>query len=148
MGGHPYYYAVPHQRDISIALQALRTREFEVGRYNSVTPFLNFQMHASRMPSPGRQHASIEAALEASDADGTRSILDIERIGDYPTFGVAVRLAATRLQDFYGTDKPSREMVAQNMAFFDEIERGHAIYFILFQGETPSEVFFAGISFE
>ena len=67
MGGHPYYYAVPYQPEINKALQALRKQEFE----------------------PGKQHRSIEDALEASDADGARSILDVERIGNAPGFRVA-----------------------------------------------------------
>ncbi len=148
MGGHFYYYAVPYEQDISKALQSLRTREFEAGRYNPVVPFLEFEMDASLKPAPGKQHASIEEALEASEADGTRSILDIERIADRPDFDVAVALPATRLRELYGTDKPSREIAAQNMDFFEDIERGHAIYFILFRDDKPSEIFFVGISYD
>ncbi len=69
MGGEPWYYFVPYQADINKALQELRQREFKAGCYNPVIPF---QPHLAR---PGRaQHASIEAALEAADADGTRYI--------------------------------------------------------------------------
>ncbi len=148
MGGHAYYYAVPYESDVNNALQALRTREFEAGRYNPVVPFLDFQTDASLTLSPGKQHASIQEALEASDADGTRSILDIERIGARPDFGVAVQLSSERLRELYGTDKPSREMVAMNMDFFEWIERGQGIYFVLFQNEKPSEIFFAGMSYD
>ena len=39
MGGHPYWYTVDYQEDISAALNALRKREFVAGRYNPVTPY-------------------------------------------------------------------------------------------------------------
>jgi hypothetical protein len=123
-------------------------REFEAGRYNPVVPFLEFDQDASSTPSPGKQHASIQEALEASEADGTRSILDIERIVDKADFGVAVLLPSERLNELYATDKPTREMVANNMHFFEDIERGQAIYFVLFRDGKPSEILFAGMSYD
>jgi hypothetical protein len=151
MGAEFYYYAVPYESDVNKALQALRVREFEAGRYNPAVEFLYFvEGDASLTPSPGRQHASIEEAFEASEADGTRSILDIERIGDEPDDRVAAPLSSEQLHELYGTDKPSREMVAKNMDFFKFkwIERGQAIYFVLFDKEKPSEIFFAGVSYD
>ena len=148
MGGHIYYYCVPYEADVNGALQSLRTREFEAGRYNPVIPFLEFDMDAAPTTSPGRQHASIAEALEASEADGTRSILDIERIADHADFGVAVRLQSARLAELYGTDRPTRQMVKENMDFFEDVERGQAVYFVLFQDGKPSELFFAGMSYD
>jgi hypothetical protein len=93
VGGEPYYYFVPYQKDIDAALQALRRREFEAGRYNPATPFPSrYFPLGPQSPAPGRQHDSIEEALEDSDADGTRSILDIERVADTADFAVAARL--------------------------------------------------------
>ena len=37
MGGHPYWYFVPYQENIQEALNALRQREFQAGRYNPAT---------------------------------------------------------------------------------------------------------------
>jgi len=148
MGGHPYYYAVPYELDVNRALQSLRSREFEAGRYNPAVRFPAFQFDEPNVPSPGKRHASIAKALEASDADGTRSILDIERVGESPDFGVAVRLPAEQLRNLYGTDKPTREMIASNMDFLEDIERGQAIYFVVFKAEEPSELFFAGYSYD
>ncbi len=148
MGGHPYYYAVPYQQGINKALQALRKQEFEAGRYNPVVPFLSFEFDGAPQPAPGKQHRSIEDALEASDADGTRSILDVERIGTTPGFGVATPVQSERLMKLYGTDQPSRETVAGNMDFFEEIDRGQAVYIVLYRGDQPSEIFFAGMSYD
>jgi hypothetical protein len=144
MGGQGYYYGVPYEDDIDRALQSLRKREFEAGRYNPVVPFLEFD--ASSTPSPGKNHASIQEALDESEADGTRSILDIERIASKPSFGAAVLLPGRKRKELYGTEKPTRLMVTKNLDFFEEIDRGQAVYFILFEDERPSEIFFAGVS--
>lgn len=147
MGGHPYYYFVAYEEDVAAALQKLRNREFEAGRYNPVTPFLDFPIGPAS-PAPGKIHSSIQQALDASDADGTRSILDIERIGSTPDFGVAVPYPPDRLDDLYGTDKPTRANVEENMDFLEDIERGQGIYFILYENDRPSEILFAGYSYD
>jgi len=147
MGGHPYYYFVPYEDDIEAALQKLREREFEAGRYNPVIPFLDFPIGPTS-PAPGKRHPSIHDALDASDADGTRSILDIERIDVTPGFGVAVAYPPERLQELYRTDKPGRANVEENMEFFDELERGQGIYFVVYENGRPSEILFAGYSYD
>lgn len=147
MGGEPYFYFVPYEQDVNQALQKLRAREFEAGRYNPVIPFLEFPVGPSS-PAPGRKHRTIEQALEASDADGTRSILDIWRIGTKPDFGVAVPLVPDRLKELFGTEKPTRPMIEENMDFFEEVERGQAIYIVVHKDGKPSEIFFAGYSYD
>ncbi len=147
MGGHPYYYFVPYEPDISKALEALRKREFEAGRYNPVLMFPEFPIGPDS-PRPGPAHRSIAEALEASDADGTRSILDMERVGPKPDFGVAVALTNEKITELFNTGQPTREMVEQNMDFFAEIERGNGVCFVVFAGGKPAEIFFAGYSYD
>jgi hypothetical protein len=147
MGGHPYWYIVPYQSNLQAALDELRQREFKAGRYNPVMPFLNFPLGPDA-PSPGARHRTIADALEASDADGTRSILDIERIAESPEYCTASPLDPELLEEFYGTTRPTREMVEENMDFLDELERGQAAYIILYSGNTPTEVLFVGYSFD
>ena len=108
MGGEPWFYFVAYQKDINSALQALRRREFQAGRYNPVTPFLEFPVDAGT-PGPGAQHASIEEAITDADADGTRSILDMERISDEPDYGAVTPLSEDDLVELFGTSKPTRE---------------------------------------
>ena len=146
-GGEPYWYFVPYQKDIDRALQELRNREFEAGRYNPVLFDLNFPVGPSS-PRPGAKHRSIAEALEASGEDGTRSILDIERVSDKPAFSAACRLSKERLKKLYGTIYPTHEMVTKNMDFFNDIERGHCIFFIIYKNAKPSEILFAGYSFD
>jgi len=149
MRAEPYYYFVPYQADINAALRTLRQREFEAGRYNPVMPFPSrFLPLGPDSPSPGRRHGSIEEALEDSDADGTRSILDIERVSDTSGLGAATRLPDETVRRLYGTLQPSRGQVEDAMDFLDDIDRGQAVYLVLFDGERPSEIMFAGYSYD
>lgn len=148
MGGEIYYYFVSYQKDIEAALQALRKQEFEAGRYNPAISFPFDRGAQSFGEASGAKHGSIREALEASEADGTRSILDLERIGSSADFGVCVELSAEELEELYGTARPSRAMVKENMDFFEDIERGQGIYFIVYDGDRPLEILFAGISYD
>ena len=147
MGGEPWFYFVPYQADINSALQALRRREFQAGRYNPATPFLEFPVHPGS-PSPGAQHSSIEDAIMDADADGTRSILDMERISEEPDYGSVTPLSNDDLVDLFGTSKPTREMIESNDELFEALERGQGVYIVAYQDDKPSEIFFAGYSFD
>ena len=50
--------------------------------------------------------------------------------------------------ELYGTDKPTKDMVVRNMDFFNEIERGQGVYLIVYSGDKPSEILFAGYSYD
>jgi len=147
MGAHPYWYVVEYERDINAALQKLRQREFKAGRYNPAMFFPPFPVDLNA-PSPGAAHESIEEALEEADADGTRSILDIQDVSDVPDFCAAAPLDADVLQELYGTAQPTRAMVEPHLEFLEDLERGHAVYVILYQDGAPHEILFAGYSFD
>lgn len=147
MGAHPYYYFVKYQSDIDAALQELRAREFEAGRYNPVIPFLEFPVGPDS-PSPGAQHSSIEEAMEDSDADGTRSILDLDHISDVPELCAVTSVPPDELERFFGTGKPTHEMIEENGELFENIDRGQGIYIIAYKNGRPDEIFFAGYSFD
>jgi hypothetical protein len=148
MGAHLWFYFVPYERDINHALQVLRQREFKAGRYNPAMAFPEFPLERLSLPSLGAQHASIQEALEAAEADGTRSILDMDRVGAKPDYGVVTPLPKERLIELFQTEQPTRAMIEQNADFFEEIERGHGIYIIGYKDGMPSEIFFAGYSYD
>jgi hypothetical protein len=171
MGGHPYWYITPYQSDINSALQRLRKQEFEAGRYNPVNPFpfdpnLNERVKA-RTPDSGN-YGSIEEAAEAAMECGTRSILDIEEVSDEPDMCVASPISKEYLLRFFRTEQPSRQMIEAILAgesladdnqeivdyeddindLFDLIDRGEGRYIIIYDGDRPSEILFAGYSFD
>lgn len=74
MSAHPYWYTVKYQFEVDIALEERREREFRAGLYNPVMAFINFPITSNSLV-PGPRHRTMHEAMEASDADGTRSIL-------------------------------------------------------------------------
>ena len=146
MGGHPWFYVVPYGEDIDACLEALREREFKAGRYNPAEPFPKFPVDLAH--APGAKHASIQAAIEDADADGTRSILDIDRIRRKPDYGAAMLLDEDDLMDLFSTAKPTREDLEDDEALFESIERGQGVCFVVYEGEKPSEICFAGYSYD
>lgn len=147
MGSHHYWYFVPYQEDLNKALQELREREFKAGRYNPVIRYLEFPI-GPNSPSPGAQHSSIEEAFCDAECDGTRSILDIESIGEKSDFGVVTSLPKDKLIQLFGTDKPTHEMIMMLEGDSHEIKRGHGIYIIVYENNKPSEILFEGYSFD
>ena len=147
MGAQPYWYFTEYQPDFDAALQELRQREFRAGRYNPVVPFLEFPL-GPESPSPGSRHASIEEVVTAAGEDGTRSILDLQHISTLPDFGVAAPLGDATLLDIFETTQPNHVAIETNMDFFEQIERGHGIYIIVCESGKPSELFFAGYSYD
>lgn len=85
MGGNFWFYIEPYQPDIKKILDELRQREFKAGRYYPAMLMFRFSFPVtSESPTPGAKHKSIEAAIRASEADGTGSILDMQSISDKP----------------------------------------------------------------
>jgi hypothetical protein len=147
MGAHPYWYFTRYEKDVEAALDKLRRREFEAGRYNPIMPFIKFPISPAA-DSPGPQHLSIRPARDAAGMDGTRSILDIEGVGDAIEIRVATPLDDETLEELYETAQPTHEMIETNMDFFEKIDRGQAIYIVAYRDNKPGELFFAGYSFD
>lgn len=97
---------------------------------------------------PGAKHRSIDDALSASAEDGTRSILDISRVGEHPDYSVAAPVSAERLREWFGTESPTRAMLDQAGALFESIDRGQCVYVVVYEGDQPKELFFAGYSYD
>ena len=147
MGAHPWFYLVDYEDDINSALQKLRHREFQAGRYNPVISFPEFPIRP-HSPAPGAKHTSIDDAVEDSAEDGTRSILDMERVSDTPDDCAVAPLPDEGLLEFFGTTKPTRETVENSDELFESIERGQGVYIVVYTGDQPSGIFFAGYSFD
>lgn len=145
MGGHPWFYIVDYDPDFARALKKLREREFRAGRYNPVTPFPEFPI-TDASPAPGAQHASIEAALEASMEDGTRSILDMQGILPQRELLYVMPLEPDEVEGIYGTPKPTRQSVEQDLSFLDDVGRGEGVCFVVYEDDQPSGIVFGGYS--
>lgn len=147
MGAEPYWYFVPYEADVESALQKLRQREFMAGRYSPVIDFPEFPISASS-PSPGAQHDSIEDARAEAAEEGTRSILDLDRVSDEPEICAVSPLEEALLEEHYGSVKPTREMVEEDLAFLEHLDRGEGRFVTLYKDGAPDEILFAGYSFD
>ena len=137
MGAHAWSYFIPFQEDIAAALESLRQREFEAGRYHKC------------YQGPALAPRSVEEALERSGESGTRSILDMAGgLSDAPDFFCVCPLEASKLISLFGTDQPTHEMVEQNPDFYEDIERGHGVVIVVHSKGEPTELFFGGYSFD
>jgi hypothetical protein len=149
MGAEPYWYFEKYDEDIDAVLQELRQREFKAGRYYPVIMFpAELFPIGPNSPAPGVQHSSIQEAMEDADADGTRSILDLDHVADEPEFCAVAPLPEDVLEGLYGTTQPTRAMVEGNMDFLEDVERGMGVYIILYRDGKPDEICFAGYSFD
>jgi len=176
MGSSNWTYFTPYQEDIKQALQELRRNVFEAGDYHRLWLYLEVPEEAFdaleeiswtgtdqhlieelaqvltekhihvALPKPPQ---TIKEAHDRSDAQGTRSILDIERIASRPAMGVATALPRHVYRQFFDTEKPTREMIERAVAtqgLLDDVMRWEAIYVIAFKNGRPDEIFFGGCS--
>lgn len=88
------------------ALRKLREREFNTGRYNPVVMFPEFPI-TEDTESPGKRHETIEAVLEDSMEDGTRSILDLNSVSTNNDYCIARLLSENEMIEFFGSKTPT-----------------------------------------
>ncbi len=147
MGAEPYYYFVKYNPNIEAALQELRLREFEAGRYNPVIRHIEFPI-GPNSPAPGAKHKSIRKALKAADAEGTRSILDLQHVSNRPKLGAVAQLSSCDIVKLFDTERPTRDVIEQNEELFEILDRGQGIYIVVFKDNQPDEIYFAGYSYD
>ena len=113
MGAHFWSHHVPYQENLQAALEVLREQEFRAGRFHqpsSIPPGF-FGRLLGRAPSKPKPPATIREAIKLGEVNacGTRSILDMERIGDSSDFGVAWLMPRDELRRLFGTDQPNQK---------------------------------------
>jgi hypothetical protein len=131
MGGHPYQYVVAYA-DPATALRKLRQDVFQKGQY----------FGAHRTPK------SPEEAVELAGATGTRSILDILRIADEPDYSCAAPLTAEQAMEYFGTERPSVDMIEHCDLLWEELERGMARYVVVYEADVATSLVFIGYSYD
>jgi hypothetical protein len=132
MGAEPWSKFTRYDADIQRALDRLREQVFAAGEYR----------YAEERPS------SIEEALEIADADGTCSVLDIQKVTGEPDFCCAAPFSPSELTNYFGTVHPTRADIEAADGYWEDLERGQARYAIVYAGDEPSEIYFAGYSFD
>jgi hypothetical protein len=137
-GSQLWEYCVPYQADLNKVLFELREREFKAGRF-----------YRSEL-----KPKNIDEAIRIADAEGTRSIIDIEKVSPTRDIMAISPAPPEKLKALFGTDKPSHGMVEnaskklqhEFQVFLETYDRGEGVYIIIYDGDRPSEIYIAGWS--
>jgi len=170
MGVSSWSYFVPYEKDIQAALTALRRRVFQTSEYldpdayllqvftsrtvrrklldqlpNELKKEIKAELHARR----SRRPSSIEELVERAGESGTHSILDISKVTARPSRGCAAPLTKRQLKKLFGTTKPTREQLEARLYDLMNLRSPwRASYVVVYRGEKPREICFAGSSGE
>lgn len=163
MGASGWQYVVAYEPDLNRALQNLRQREFEAGRYFNPYQFLTMGIEMGVLSAEQVQDlqptlatlreapapSTIAQLQEQNAEEGTHSILDIELITEVPAFGTASPLKDQELLDVFGTLHPTLEKIIEK-AKEGKLEnfrgRWEGLYIIAYTKGTPTDIFFSGYS--
>jgi hypothetical protein len=156
MGGVYWNYFVPHQDDVSAALQRLRSETFRAGKYSYSRDMPSLE-ELDELPEladeePLDKPQTIEELLEQEEESGTNSIIDITHIAHSPEFGAVTPMPPEIVRELFGTEKPTHEMVEAKRYDLDLVEHSlvcekwQGVYFTVYRNGRPDEVFFAGSS--
>jgi|SRR5215216_6270015 len=134
MGAEFYFEVTTPEGTPSDALGRLRARTLASGAYHG--SHLNLE-------SPDR-------IIQATEPDGTQSIVDVSRISETPDYFAASPFSDEELEDYFGSVTPTLSDVrARCSAAADSIERGTARYLFTYDAEgKPSHYVFMGYSFD
>jgi hypothetical protein len=148
VGAEAWYYVVPYQQDLNRALTELREREFLAGRYFPASVELSFNLDTPQ-GGPGAQHPTIQAAREDAAEDGTKTVLDFDRVGNDFDWCVITPMDSLTVDLCLGSTTPTREALETGLqCLLEAVDRGEACYILLYEEDRPASVFFIGRSFD
>lgn len=95
-------------------------------------------------------YATEDEALEATEADGTASPIDIfSGFSSEPELGACWNLSEAELEEHFGSARPTRAQVEETVdALIERLERGESMCVLAYAKGKPAEVLFAGWSFD
>jgi hypothetical protein len=98
-------------------------------------------------PGENERPETIEELLEMVAEDGTHSVLDIERVGESPEFGVAAPLTQSLIERAFGGARPTHDQVeAKWDQIAEPLDRWQAYYVTIYKDGEPAEYAFIGCS--
>lgn len=168
MGASGWSYFVPYEPDISAALERLRQAVFQRGDYYWRGSGYEFWDEADNRLAMGEDPAvveiermakrdsmqkpsSIAELFEWNEEVGTHSIIDMDRgVSTDPAFGTVSSLTDDQLISGFGTTTPTHAQIEQWEAGGDPIgsvrSRWKGLYIVVYKGDVPTELYFAGFS--
>ena len=167
MGASGWSYFVAYEADIGAALERLKRDVFERGDYlllddwslwaeadqriaageNSKVVQAERKAKRDELPRP----SSIAELFEWNMESGTHSILDMTKgIANAPEFGAVSPLTEAQLITAFGTTQPTHARVGAwaepGTPLIELRRRWEGLYLIVYDGDSPTELYFAGFS--
>lgn len=144
MGASGWDYVVPYQADITRALLDLQRQVFDDGEY--------WKGYGEKWATSSLEELVALKETESFWAEGTHSILDIDRIIDPGALdepGAIGALPGDEARDLLGSDRPSRQdydRVLDDLLMDLDVPRWSGRYVILYEDGQPAEIAFWGCS--
>jgi len=170
MGVSSWSYFVPFQEDVQAALTALRRRVFQTSEYldpdacllqvftsrtvrrkllDQLPKELKKEIKAELQARRSKRPTSIDELVERAGEGGTHSILDIYKVSSRSSRGAAAPLSQKQLKKLFGTTKPTRERLEARLYDLMNLRPPwRACYVVVYKGDKPQEICFAGSSGE
>ncbi|OQB18911.1 MAG: hypothetical protein BWY17_00071 [Deltaproteobacteria bacterium ADurb.Bin207] len=137
MGGMSWKYIAPFGADPARVLAEAHKDAFERRAYG--------KPYSRREP----RARSITALRRACAEDGTCSIIDVLRVEEEPSPGVAGRMPRGLIESVCGTPRPGLAQVEDALPIlYEQLHRGEAGFVVAYDGEKPVHVGFFGWSFD
>ena len=70
------------------------------------------------------------------------------QVAESPDIGSIAPFSTDDLIRLFDTDRPTHDMVASNTDLYEAIGRGQGRYFIVYEDDLPSEIYFCGYSYD
>ena len=94
-------------------------------------------------------YESVDEALEATEADGTASVIDITGFVEEPEAAHCWELTAEECAEHLGAEKPTRAAIEEKIdGLVEGLGRGESLCVVAWKKEKPEAVYFAGWSFD
>jgi hypothetical protein len=105
-----------------------------------------------RVSYSARQGPSMEEHIEKAMQQAQGGVIDLDMMALFSAFsaarGVVTPVPDETLVDLYGTETPTRDAVESEPEFLEDVERGAGVYIVLYRGDSPREICFAGYSYD
>ena len=143
MGASGWVYFAPYEEDLTAVLDELREDVFRSGKY-----FKLWERYPKILKGGRKPPTTIDEGLELNAESGTHSILDVVDVVDEREAGYVAPIPEDELERFFGTTRPTRDMVDTSEVFelVEDWGRYEGAYFLLYSGDRPTEVCFVGFS--
>jgi len=96
--------------------------------------------------APRLENIAAVFILNSLNSEGTASALDMTGVSEKPEICHVAPLPLHDLLRLYETERPTRQMIEENMGFYEGIGRGEGVYLIAYQDGRPDQILFAGYS--